>query len=624
MNLEQLRQLFKALNVTFEDDFMLKRAILYYDFVERAHTSLTTGRIKQELSRVGGGYQKVEPALTKPGLLTDLCNILDEYIVDAVNADLQQSKATYGQYFESVLKNYPNSVANFLKKYPNTAQALVKINTYFEQNILTACGRILNDWGYLQGMFVDQKGNFLDQLIDIRSTGSDFHKGGQQVLLLTFSTKPAGPSVRIVYKPSDLEVDCLITVNTQAVNIFRPDFQQASLMELLNGLVKTYANQALIQFPTYKILPISPGSQLQRDTAGRLPLRNSYGYIQFLEYDGINPFLEDDGTCLRFYTLLGQLTAVACTFSLSDLHTDNLIVHQHLPYLIDLENSLTRLINHLSDTELIADRATAGGAIDGVVLTKHLCVGDDNAKQIKDQERYYRGKNRLWQDPQTLIGTTMYSKPMLQGFTSTMDLIRLALQSGNPFDPWFTRLKQGAIVRIVPLGTNAFEETHRYLFSPKNKQDIPVAARQEMERHLSNGYDNWAKVPATTFPLFLCLQQQYVIDDIINFDIPVFYHQLNTQDVLDSHGTTITVPDIVTIGSASKPVRTLLPQPRATLFPNPPLDTVQNVQLGDINHGNTSPTQVNALSGEFRATVETDKDVVTYKDLVANKLVVNL
>ena len=258
INLEQLRQLFKALNVTFEDDFTLKRAILYYDFVERAHASLTTGRIKQELSRVGGGYQKVEPALTKSGLLTNLCSILDEYIVSAVNADLQQSKATYGQYFESVLKSYPNSVANFLKKYLNTAQALEKIETYFEQNILTACGRILDDWGYLQGLFVDQKGSFLDQLIDIRSTGSDFHKGGQQVLLLTFGMKPPGSSVRVVYKPSDLEVDCLIIGNTQAVNIFRPNFQQASLMEILNGLIKTYANQALIQFPTYKFCPSLP------------------------------------------------------------------------------------------------------------------------------------------------------------------------------------------------------------------------------------------------------------------------------------------------------------------------------------------------------------------------------
>lgn len=622
MNLEQLKQLFKAMNVTFKDDFTLKRAILYYEFVERIHASLTTGKIKQELSRISGGYQKVEPALTKSGLLTGLCKILDEYFVPAVNSDLRRYGATYGQYFESVFKSYPDSVATFLNVYPNTTQALAKISAYFEQNILTACKRILDDWSYLQGMFVDQKSSFLDQLIDIRSTGSDFHKGGQQVLLLTFSTKPAGPPLRIVYKPSDLEVDCLIIGNTQAVNIFRPNFQQASLMELLNELIKTRADLALNQFPTYKILPISPGSQLRRDATGRLPLRDSYGYIQFLEYDGIKPFPEDDGTCLRFYALLGQLTAVACTFSLSDLHTDNLIVHQHLPYLIDLENSLTRLINRLSDTELIADRSIEGGAIDGVVLTEHLSVGNDNTKEVGDQERYHRGKNRLWQDPQTLIGTAKYSGPMLQGFTSTMDLIRHALQSGNPFGPWFTRLKQGAIVRIVPLGTNAFQETNRYLFSPKNKQDVRTGARQEMERHLSTGYGDWAKAPAATLPLFLCLQQQYVINDIINFDIPVFYHQLNTSDVLDSNGTTITVPDTVTIGSASKPVSTLLH--RTTLFPSPPLDTVQTVQLGDTNHGNTSPTKVKELSGEFQAAVDSDKDVVAYKELADAKRVDNL
>ncbi|MEO8972917.1 MAG: hypothetical protein ABI406_15125, partial [Ktedonobacteraceae bacterium] len=148
-----------------------------------------------------------------------------------------------------------------------------------------------------------------------------------------------------------------------------------------------------------------------------------------------------------------------------------------------------------------------------------------------------------------------------------------------------------------------------------------VAARQEMERQLSTGYNNWAKAPATTLPLFLCLQQQYVIDDIINFDIPVFYHQLNTQDVLDSHGTIITVPDTVTIGSAAKPVRTLLP--RTTIFPNSPLDIVQTVQLGDINQGNTSPAKIKALSEEFRAAVESGKDVSKYKELIANKLIVD-
>ena len=60
--------------------------------------------------------------------------------------------------------------------------------------------------------------------------------------------------------------------------------------------------------------------------------------------------------CTTFYTLLGQMAAVAGVFSFCDMHMENLIVHRYLPYLIDLENSLTRQINSLADTEMLGDK----------------------------------------------------------------------------------------------------------------------------------------------------------------------------------------------------------------------------------------------------------------------------
>lgn len=237
-------------------------------------------------------------------------------------------------------------------------------------------------------------------------------------------------------------------------------------------------------------------------------------------------------------------------------------------------------------------------------------------------ERYQHGKNRLWEGPHALINTAQYSEPMRKGFENTMELIRRALQKGNPFDSWFTRLKKGAIVRIVPLGTNVFQELIGYVFSPNNRQNIPVAARQDMERHLSTAYDTWANAPATTPPQFLCLQLEYVINDIVNFDVPVFYHQLNTSNVMDSWGTTITIPDTITIDGRQKPIRGLLN--RAAYFSAPPLDEVQRVQLGDINHGNTSPTQVKVLLGQLQSGIESNKGVEMYNELVTNKLVDDL
>ena len=104
-----------------------------------------------------------------------------------------------------------------------------------------------------------------------------------------------------------------------------------------------------------------------------------------------------------------------------------------------------------------------------------------------------------------------------------------------------------------------------------------------IDKELGYAYSDWVtalkQAPASwqAFPLFLCLQGSYILDDLIHGDVPVFYHQVNTTDVLDSHGRPVTVPNTITIGSAVKDVQTLLHH--ATFFPHPPLDDIQTVQL---------------------------------------------
>src|SRR6266568_4712618 len=473
MTLEKLRELYRAMNVTFKDDATLQRAILYYDQVQSIDQSLPE-IIKPELKGILGGYEKVEQAITRSSLLTSLCSILDDYIVPIINDSLKKSRLTYGQYFQDIFDHYPNSASTVLSNYPNTHRALGKIATYFQTNILTACKRVVNDWGYLQGTFVEQKGNFLDKLIDI-----------------------------------------------------------------LNGFVKQY-QLALEEFPTYKILPIYPGSQLQPDKPNHLPIRNSYGYIQFLTHDDedfkINPQTQKkDAICTSFYSLLGQLTAVACVFSLSDLHIDNLIVHQYKPYLIDLENSLTRPINHILDTEMVGE----AGAVEDITQSVSTFVVKDDSTQIEEAARYQLGKNRLWEAPNAPISTSDYYKSMLAGFGNTMQLIQLALKEGKALDEWFARLRAGAILRIVPLGTLQFHSTITNACKPKNVQTIEVAIQQQMQQDLLQAYNRWIK-DQTSPPYFLCLQQTSTIQDLVNFDIPVFYHRLNSCDVMDSRGTIIT------------------------------------------------------------------------------------
>ena len=133
MKLEELRDLYKALNVTFKDDLTLKRAIIYYQFVKDTYDSLTTGTIKKELSKIANGYERVAPAFTQPDLLQGLCKILDEYIVSAVNAALKQSKMTYGAYFTGMFQAFPQVSQYVLSNLPTDPLGIGKVGCILQE-----------------------------------------------------------------------------------------------------------------------------------------------------------------------------------------------------------------------------------------------------------------------------------------------------------------------------------------------------------------------------------------------------------------------------------------------------------------------------------------------------------
>jgi len=625
MNLEQLRAAYQQMNVRFEDDFILKRAIIYYDVVTEVYKSFFDEETKKALNQIAPeGYEKVKPAFSSSHLLTGLCHLLDEPTVEVVNAAI--SRTSYGQYFEGLFKDYSASIQRLLPQDSTIYIVFKLIKEHFRDNILTACKRVLSDWDALGKMFVDREGQRLDQLTEITSTGSDFHKGGQQVLILSFNTEPDKKQLRIVYKPSDLEVDCLIMGDTRALEkAGLGDFQEESLMEIL-WLMKTPQDVPPYDFPRYKILPRNPGSRLERDGNGHLPIRTSYGYLEFLEYGDSQRQLSrenKDTLCKRFYTILGQLAAVACTFSLSDLHIENLIAHQYTPYLIDLENSLTRPIDQLSATEMTTGVIVNGGAIDGVLLEDVVpTVISDSAKQI-DMSTYYRpGKNRLWTDKTALIGVAEYGQFLVEGFRNTMESIHLTYERKR-FNDWFTRLKRGAIVRIVPLGSNQLHDILISTFSSqKRAEDVRPALEKKMMAELAAAYQTWKaaidsnKTPISweTFPRFLCLQPQYVIDDLASYDVPVFYFQLSTGNVMDSHGRQIVISTTIDINKDAKPVGSLLK--RATFFFTPPLDYIQTTQV----KGNASPPQVDNLLKQLQDALKLD-EVQQYDNRVSQGVV---
>ena len=124
------------------------------------------------------------------------------------------------------------------KQFPRTYAALDTVTTNFQNCILMACKRITNDWELIGQMLSNAGavGKAKEEkptlrLTHIQTTGSDFHKGGQQTLILTFLKQVGDISpekIKLVYKPGNVELDS---------RIIGKSGDTTSLMGILNAAI---------------------------------------------------------------------------------------------------------------------------------------------------------------------------------------------------------------------------------------------------------------------------------------------------------------------------------------------------------------------------------------------------
>jgi hypothetical protein len=277
-----------------------------------------------------------------------------------------------------------NGVAAFYERYPLLEHAVKTVTGHYQSNIQLACERVREDWDSIAKAFFPNRK--MQQLVKIKTTGNDFHKGGKQVLILTFEFADKSRE-RVVYKPSAVEIDCRVVGDSSLFTVVSPKGSQdttgytqtASLTELMNrysqpGPLPQRTRPA--RLPTYKILPYN-----------RTSVADAYGYIEFLTHgpdgpdvdfvaaeDQIPPRIGDaigqmDTTSpgvqnsdwiattrqqsIAFYHQFGTLMAMAMAVSLCDLHLQNVIVHKRSPHLIDLEEAVKWPMRKVADTYLI-------------------------------------------------------------------------------------------------------------------------------------------------------------------------------------------------------------------------------------------------------------------------------
>ena len=659
MNLAELQTRLTALGVRPKE---INRAALYIDYLNQAQTYFTTtlaGAVAA--GGLGPDYSFVRNALQSANLLQELADILDYFVAPAVDADLTRAFAgppgnawTYAQYFTNTIFDantvtFQNNVQTFRNRYPISNHALAQLYANFHGNVLQACQRIIADKALLTQFYKDlYEDDFnLLSLNKIKSTGSDFHKGGKQVLILTFNivhTVDYGPPIlfaptreelKVVYKPSDLEVDCLIAGDSAVINrVLATNFMTNSLFEIYNQRLQTIktATPAFTGEPltTYRILPRNYISAY--NGGAPLPIRDAYGYIQYLDNDlsgtasqvfGYYPFGASDYLIFKsqnkntitksFYRKEGALSALCGSFSLVDMHIENVRVMDYQPYLIDLEISLTAQINNITSTSLLGQHGGITGiSIDG--QDSSWTVQNANAAGQAYLDRYYPTvyyQNRLWFSQvnyrkQTIAVSRRY---LLQGYQDGMTVLR-ACEQNNEFNAWFGRLNN-VLVRYLPYATPQFKAILTGIYVTTLAGNNPGAAlnatqQEELLNFLSQQYNNYAQAAyPTADPRFVALTQTECGPDYFYLDIPVFYHRIGTTGLVNSRGADVTIPPTVTIDAPGQVPPTRQARVlgvggvfgRNTYFANPPMQNIVNQGQVQILAGAGFAARVALLQG---------------------------
>jgi len=426
--------------------------------------------------------------------------------------------------------------------------------------------------------------------------------------------------------PSDLAGNSGVVnsyYNSQNVN-----FNCISLFEELNIAIDdakgANPNLWLEHLPTYKILPIAYTS----NQAAGLPVnvRRAYGYIEFLQHEhkpgssvlGYYPwgtsdfkiFSGDDETaiCSRFYKIIGQLSAIAATFSMTDLHSGNVIVKNHTPYLIDLEISLTIPINTIAETVLYSDPNFGGviGRRNSPEAFYHELPGvlplEIRRQYVPDPDNM--PQNRMYRvSDESLIQPADYAREICRSLHDMIDVISSAYVNGH-LAAWIGRVSN-VLVRSLPFGTDELRNILTRVASADNCLNAGWLDTDVLQQR-SAAFDTWNANHASD-PTFLAMQDAFVLTDFQNADIPVFYTRIGETNIVDSNGAVITCPAAIDrLDNTNQRVNTpfTLPPPapnnRTTYYPSSPFTNfVVNTQLQALNLAASKTIRINQLVGDL-------------------------
>jgi hypothetical protein len=573
----------------------------------------------------------------------------------------------YARYFEWFIngevrqsqQQKTSGVEAFYARYPLLARAVEKAAQHYGTNIELACDRVKKDWQAIEQAFFPKAK--LEHLARITSTGNDFHKGGKQVLILTFGLKD-GTEGRVVYKPSAVEIDCRIVGDSAAVTAVKPGgyTQDRSLIEIINAYnpAKSHGRYTTKPLPTYVILPYD------RDS-----VENAYGYVQFLTHEPqvtLRPggdvtrqvadaiaaaqakrdvvansdwIVTDPKDAWVYCYQLGVLMAMAVAVSLSDLHVQNAIAHARLPHLIDLEEALKRPMTTITETLLheVAEESSIGGLELKIVNddTKGFEVQWMPAPRTPAAGTLYRydasAEARERVSRVSLVGSDPPHGAGMDSAALRYAVVRglgdgvgaLSSNEGHAkVTDWVAGLKK-TLARFVPWATLNYLEKSRMLYWKFCASQVPSAPAdyrafqnesgsrffvEAAQARRSEWGDRWTKDRATAEwnPRFAVEHPDHAWKDYLEGDVPAFYHTLGSRDLLNSRGEVVDVAAVdewqrthlgLDSDSLAQKLAKKLPH---EYFPQTPIQMISK-QLDDLKTACSSPDGKRDYLGKIMA-----------------------
>lgn len=136
---------------------------------------------------------------------------------------------------------------------------------------------------------------------------------------------------------------------------------------------------------------------------------------------------------------------------------------------------------------------------------------------------------------------------LLRGLRNGINLLGAA-SLANAFAPWIGRIPS-VLVRALPLATGDWEEVRDMIYhrgTAQPGQTVVGATTDELRHRITSSFVNYH--PGGE-PDFAVLAWGQTSTDLQNFDIPAYYHRVNSLDLLDSDGFVVLVPAQITTNS---------------------------------------------------------------------------